>query len=69
MTQDHISVSFSCKKCGTKLGWPDDAKDALRITCNGCGAPAGTYGELKKAATDAAKDKLEQMLKDAFKRR
>jgi DNA-directed RNA polymerase subunit RPC12/RpoP len=69
MTNDHVSVSFSCKKCGTKLSWPDDAEDALQIACSGCGAPAGTYGDLKKTAIDAAKEKIEDMFKNAFRKR
>lgn len=68
MSKDHISISFECKQCGSNLSWPDDAADSMEIACAGCGAPAGTYGELREAAISAAKDKVEAMLKGAFKK-
>ncbi|OYD77970.1 UNVERIFIED_ORG: hypothetical protein BDU10_3093 [Burkholderia sp. CF145] len=66
---DHISISFTCKTCGTKLSWADDTADSAEVLCSGCGASAGTYGELKETATNAAKEKIESMLTDMFKRR
>jgi hypothetical protein len=68
MSKDHISISFACKNCGTKLSWPEDAADSLEIACSGCGAKAGTYGELKKTAVDAAKEKVNAMLDEALRK-
>lgn len=68
MGKDQISVSFECKRCGTKLSWRDDIGDFEMVACSKCGASVGTYGELKKTAVDGAKKKIEGMLKGAFKR-
>lgn len=68
MGNSEISVSFECKRCGTKLSWRDDTGDAEVVSCSKCGASVGTYGELKKTAVDEAKKKIDGMLKDAFKR-
>lgn len=68
MSKDHISVSFTCKSCGEKLSWPDDAADSLEIACSGCGAKAGTFSELKNIAIDAAKEKVNAMLDEALRK-
>jgi hypothetical protein len=68
VSEDHISISFKCKQCETKLSWPDDAADSLEIACAGCGAPAGTFGELREAALNALKEKSRAMLKGTFKK-
>lgn len=69
MSDGNISISFECKTCHTKLSWPDDIKDGDEVRCSGCGASAGTYGELKETAIDAAKGKLNEMIGDLFKLR
>ncbi|VWB73772.1 ECs_2282 family putative zinc-binding protein [Burkholderia lata] len=69
MSDGNISISFQCRTCGTQLSWSDDIKDDDEIRCSGCGAAAGTYGELKETATNAAKEKLNEMIGDIFKRR
>jgi DNA-directed RNA polymerase subunit RPC12/RpoP len=66
---DEISISFRCKKCGTALSWPDDIADSTEVLCPGCGESAGTYANLKETATEAAREKVETMLKGMFKRR
>ena len=68
MPKDHVSISFKCKICDTTLSWTDDIEDSTEVR-SGCGALAGAYGELKEAAVNAAKDKVDQMLRDVFKRR
>ncbi|WP_124700358.1 hypothetical protein [Burkholderia cenocepacia] len=49
--------------------WSADIKDSDEVRCSGCGASAGTYGELKETAIDAAKGKLNEMIGDLLKRR
>ncbi|WP_175761376.1 ECs_2282 family putative zinc-binding protein [Burkholderia anthina] len=69
MSDGSISISFECKTCHTKLSWPDDIKDDEDVRCSGCGATAGTYAELKETATNAAKEKLDEMIGDIFKKK
>lgn len=64
---DTVSISFNCKRCGTKLTWPDDATDSTKIACSNCGEDFGTYADLRHTAMEATKAKIESMLKDAFK--
>lgn len=66
---DKAQVSFKCGNCGTKIVWSDDAIDSTEIFCANCGERAGTYGDLRDAAMEAAKAKVESILKDAFKNR
>ncbi|MEM5331961.1 hypothetical protein VSR34_36255 [Paraburkholderia sp. JHI2823] len=68
MPNDQIRVSFKCNKCGTQLSWPDAAADTLEISCAECGVSAGTYGELRKVAVEQAKNHIEKMFGDAFKK-
>jgi hypothetical protein len=49
----HMPVSLTCRKCGTKLQWPDDASDSTEIKCQKCGEHFGTYRDLRNAALDA----------------
>lgn len=62
-----IPVSFNCKACGTKLTWDDNATDTTEIFCKKCGKRFGTYADLRNAAMGAVKDKVESVIKDAFK--
>ncbi|MBN6729734.1 hypothetical protein [Burkholderia multivorans] len=52
-----------------QLSWPDDIQDDGEVHCSGCGAPADTYAELKETATNAAKEKLGEIIGDIFKRK
>lgn len=63
------SVSFRCKKCGTKLTWLDNADDSAKLTCANCGEHFGTYGDLRHTAIEAVRARAEAILKDGFKRR
>ena len=69
MGKDQISVSFECKRRRTKLSWRDDTRASEIVACSKCGTSTGTFGELKEAAVGAAKGKIDDMLKDVFKRR
>jgi DNA-directed RNA polymerase subunit RPC12/RpoP len=69
MPSDSVSVSFNCKGCGAKLSWPDDAIDSTEISCSNCGKYFGTYRDLRDAAMDATKAKVESMIKDVLKGR
>jgi len=69
MSDGNISISFQCRTCGTQLSWPDDIKDEEEVRCAGCGVTAGTYADLKETATKAAKEKLDEIIGDIFKRK
>jgi hypothetical protein len=49
----HMPGSLTCRKCGNKLQWPDDASDSTEIKCQDCGEHFGTYRDLRNAALDA----------------
>jgi DNA-directed RNA polymerase subunit RPC12/RpoP len=66
---DKVEVSFSCKQCGEKLTWSDDAIDSTEISCKRCGKVFGTYADLRETALEATKAKAESIIKDIFKRR
>lgn len=59
-----VSVSFRCERCGTTIEWEDDVRDSTTIACKNCGSVAGTYGDLRNAAEDAVRAKIEGMIKD-----
>jgi len=67
MAGDTISISFKCGECGTTVEWPDDAVESTKLTCVKCGDDLGTYGELHAKGMAAARNKVEQVLKDAFR--
>lgn len=68
MSQDNIEVSFRCNRCRTQLNWPDDVADDTAIQCSNCGESFGTYKDLREAAVEAAKDKIDSVLGDIFKK-
>jgi DNA-directed RNA polymerase subunit RPC12/RpoP len=67
LMSEKASISFRCKRCGTKIGWPEDAVDSTKITCKNCGAEIGTYGNLRHASIEAVR--VTDIFKNAFKRR
>ncbi|TAM86664.1 MAG: hypothetical protein EPN41_09450 [Candidimonas sp.] len=69
MASDKVTVSFSCKGCGTRLSWLDDAIDSTKISCSNCGKYFGTYLDLRNAAMDATKAEIESRMEDILKRR
>ena len=45
-----VSVEIHCEACGSaNYSLPDGQNDDAPISCNDCGAPQGTIGELKAA--------------------
>ena len=43
-----VSVEIHCETCGSaNYSLPDGQADAAPISCNDCGAPQGTIGELR----------------------
>lgn len=64
-----VPISFTCKACGTKLTWSNDAIDSTVISCKKCGKVFGAYADLRHTAVDALKSKVDSTLKDIFKRR
>ena len=66
---DTISISFNCKVCGAKLVWDDDIADNAPLNCKSCGEYFGTYMDLKETAMKAARDRVEEIIRDAFRRR
>jgi transcription elongation factor Elf1 len=65
----NTEVSFKCKKCGEKLSWLDNITDSTVLICKKCGQRFGTYADLRHTAMEAAKSKLEAIMKGPFKRR
>jgi hypothetical protein len=49
----HMPVSLTCRKCATKLQWPNDASDSTEVRCQKCGEHFGIYRDLRNAALDA----------------
>ena len=45
------------------------ATDSTKISCSNCGKYFGAYLDLRNAAMDAPKAKVESMMKDILKRR
>ena len=60
---DEILISFACKKCGTKLDWFDDATDDTVLVCKNCGEHFGTYADLRHTALEAARARVDKILK------
>jgi DNA-directed RNA polymerase subunit RPC12/RpoP len=69
MESHRASVSFSCKRCGTKLTWPDDAQDATIIGCTHCGFHFGTYADLRHTAMEDLRKRIGGAFKESVKRR
>ena len=67
MSDDTVQVSFTCKCCGTKLEWPDDAVDSTKIACKNCGEDFGTYGDLRNRAVEATKAHVHGLFEAAMK--
>jgi uncharacterized Zn finger protein len=64
---NEIRMTFSCKQCGSNaLTVANKCDDTSLVTCNSCGAVAGTWGELKAAAADKAKEAVKKELKDGL---
>lgn len=64
---DTAHVTFTCKKCGTQLTWPDTATDDTELFCQDCGERFGTYADLGEEAMRAVGDRVETIIKDALK--
>jgi hypothetical protein len=45
---------------------PDDATDDSPVTCSGCGAELGRWGDLKAAASNAAAEKFKESIATTF---
>lgn len=75
MASESIPVTFKCLNCGgTVLESPDDPlTDESIMSCNTCGTVHCTYGELKTAAAEKAKeavlDEVQKALGSLFKRK
>ena len=68
MSDDKLSVTFECPKCGgTILELPDDHTDDSIATCKGCGVSFGRWGDIKAQATKLAKGHAIDQLKATFK--
>jgi endogenous inhibitor of DNA gyrase (YacG/DUF329 family) len=66
---DKVSITFDCPDCGTRLGWPDDATDEIKLSCSGCGKDAGTYKDLREKAMDVTRNAVRDMVKNTLKGR
>lgn len=64
-----MTVTFSCSSCGTPIPkLPDDSTDETEVTCANCGLRIGTWGEIKVAGMQKAKDHMQGLMKDAFRK-
>lgn len=66
-------ITLKCAACGSdQFEQPENPKPDDKVACAGCGK-TWVFGELKAAATEAAKKHFEQLLSDrlgkAFKKR
>lgn len=69
MTGDKVSVTFTCKKCGsTVLETPDSPTDGSRVKCKSCGTDVGTWGELKRAAMQTVKESAQKEIKTTLRK-
>jgi uncharacterized Zn finger protein len=60
-------ITLKCSSCGsTKFRVPSNAQPADIIKCAGCGAQR-RYDILQRQATDAAKEMVTNMFRDAFR--
>lgn len=67
---DQLKFTFSCKACGADpatLELPDDYTDDSIAKCKACGTEFGRFGEVKAKAMDAAKARVTDQVRDAFK--
>jgi hypothetical protein len=54
-----FKITITCTKCGSNdVEVPDDATDESMVTCKGCQTEVGTWGELKQAVINRAKDEV-----------
>lgn len=70
MSEDQLTVTFSCKSCGadpTVLELPDDHTDDSIAKCKKCGVEMGRFGDIKEKAMEVAKSEVSNMMKNAFK--
>jgi len=61
MDKDATAVAparFKCPKCEGRLDIPKEPADDMIISCKACGAPVGTWAEVKHALKAAAKKTL-----------
>jgi len=61
-------ISFKCSACGsTEFVFPNQPpKDDDIIRCAGCQKAIGRYDEIVAATTKAAKDKVDEIVKNTF---
>lgn len=69
MSQDTISVTFTCKKCGGNdlQVLPDDQSDDSLVSCKQCGFEFGRWGDVKYKASEFAANHLTDMARNALK--
>lgn len=55
MSEDGITIEFTCTKCGgSTLTVPDENSDDAIASCKDCGQAFGRWGDIKAKAMDAA---------------
>jgi ribosomal protein L44E len=69
MSEDKITINLECPKCHVAPHVDDESNDESAVYCPNCNAQFGTFVDVKAKARDAAKDKMQEMLRDAFKGR
>jgi len=59
-----ITVEIHCESCGSaNYSLPGGAEDGAPISCNDCGAPQGTIGELRAALLEQVIDHSAEALR------
>ena len=59
-----VSVEIHCETCGSaNYSLPDGQGDEAAISCNDCGAPQGTIGELRAALLQQVLDHSAEALR------
>jgi transcription elongation factor Elf1 len=51
-----LDRSFKCAKCGGRLDLPDAPTNETVLSCKNCGAPLGTWVEVKHDMKAAARE-------------
>ena len=54
--KNHLDRSFKCGKCGGRLDLPDALTNETVLSCKNCGAPLGTWVEVKHDMKAAARE-------------
>ncbi|MFA3920217.1 hypothetical protein [Ruegeria hyattellae] len=71
MAKKRNRITFQCTECGHPVGMSElnPPKDDEVISCHGCGHEFGTYGEVKGAVIEMARDEIDTVIEQTFGKR